>query len=194
MEQTIRRPVPALILICSILLYAASFQFDTEGNMVRAEGSESADASAPSGDAPTSVAEARARARMLHETLHGTLQVMHRDFFDEEDTHAIPSRSLEDVFAELARSQQVKLRWLAVNAEPLNIDHKPRNGFEQRAVKALSGGEKEYEAVADNAYWYVGSIKLASQCLKCHLPNRTSNKDRIAGLIITMPLKIPKVP
>ncbi|MFV1995493.1 MAG: hypothetical protein ACC661_08650, partial [Verrucomicrobiales bacterium] len=52
---------------------------------------------------PATVAEARGRARLLHETIHGALQVMHRDFFDPEDRHRIPSASLEDVFDELAR-------------------------------------------------------------------------------------------
>src|SRR5690606_4565367 len=52
--------------------------------------------------APTSVAEARARARLLHESIHGTLQVVHRDFFDEDQSHTIPSASLEDMFVEMA--------------------------------------------------------------------------------------------
>jgi hypothetical protein len=31
---------------------------------------------------------------------------------------------------------------------------------------------------------------LSSECLKCHLPNRTSTKDRAAGLVITMPVRV----
>ena len=138
---------------------------------------------------PSSFDEARGRARLLHETLHGVLQVMHRDFFDDESTHRIPSRSLEDVFAELAREHKVSVRWLAVNAEALNIDHKPRSEFERNAVDALKAGKPEYELREKGVYRFAGAIRLSSQCLKCHLPNRTSTKDRAAGLVISIPMQ-----
>jgi len=80
----------------------------------------------PAAVVPATVQEARTRARMLHETIHGALQVMHRDFFDPTQRLSIPSRSLEDVFKELERLWQVNVHWLAVNAEPMNVDHKPR--------------------------------------------------------------------
>lgn len=32
-------------------------------------------------ESPATTSEARARARLLHETIHGALQVVHRDFF-----------------------------------------------------------------------------------------------------------------
>src|SRR6056297_2731165 len=60
----------------------------------------------------SSEAEARARAMMLHEMVRGTLQIMHRDFFDEDDAHAIPSASLEDVFHEMGKSYDMRLKWL----------------------------------------------------------------------------------
>jgi hypothetical protein len=143
-------------------------------------------------DVPATVDEARARARMLHETIHGALQVVHRDFFDEENIHTIPSRSLEDVFFELQRCHGVSIRWIAVNAKALNVDHKPRDDFEKKAVRVLSSGKDEFESYeADDSevsgrYRHVGSIRLASQCLKCHLPTRSSNEDRLAGLSISM--------
>jgi hypothetical protein len=140
-------------------------------------------------DLPTTVVEARGRARILHETIHGVLQVVHRDFFRPDDHMSIPSRSLEDVFKELARSWQVQVHWLVVNAEAMNIDNKPRDDFEKDAVKALASGKPEFEAVAGNVYRFAGSIRLASQCLKCHVPSRTSTEDRAAGVVITMPLR-----
>lgn len=139
-------------------------------------------------NAPTSVAEARGRAQLLHETIHGALQVMHRDFFREDEKLTIPSRSLEDVFRELARSYDVEVRWLAVNTEAMNVDHKARTDFEKTAVKALASGKQEFELSEDAVYRHAGVIRLSSQCLKCHVPNRTSTKDRAAGLVITMPL------
>lgn len=148
-----------------------------------------ADVARDSDDAPTTVAEARGRARLLHETLHGALQVMHRDFFRDDEGTMIPSRSLEDVFHELARSFDVELRWLAVNADAMSIDHKPQTDFERNAVKAIASGKQEFEATQDGVYRHAGSIRLSSQCLKCHAPRRTSTNDRAAGLVISIPLK-----
>lgn len=139
-------------------------------------------------NAPTTVAEARGRAQLLHETIHGALQVMHRDFFREDEKLTIPSRSLEDVFRELARSYHVEVRWLAVNTEAMNVDHKARTEFEKNAVKALTSGKQEFESIDDEVYRHAGVIRLASQCLKCHVPNRTSTEDRAAGLVISIPL------
>ncbi|MCC9605562.1 DUF3365 domain-containing protein [Blastopirellula sp. JC732] len=137
---------------------------------------------------PVRIEEARSRARLLHETLHGTLQVMHRDFFDEEESHAIPSRSLEDVFAELERSHHVKIRWISVNTNAMNIDNEPKSPFEKLAAKELAEGKPEHDSVDNGRYQYAGAIRLASRCLKCHVPNRKSTESRIAGLVISMPI------
>ncbi len=136
-----------------------------------------------------SVEECGARARILHEAFHGALQVMHRDFFDEDEARVLPSGSLEDVFEELKRSYDIQVRWLAVNAKAMNIDHEAKDEFEKNAVKALAAGKKEYEQVNADQYLHVGTIRLASQCLKCHLPQRTSTDDRAAALSISMPLQ-----
>ena len=140
-------------------------------------------------DLPTTVVEARGRARILHETVHGVLQVVHRDFFRDDQRLSIPSRSLEDVFKELERGSQVKMHWLVVNADAMNVDNAPRDDFEKDAVRALASGKQEFEAFEGNVYRFAGSIRLASQCLKCHVPHRTSTEDRAAGLVISMPLR-----
>ncbi|UUO07811.1 DUF3365 domain-containing protein [Blastopirellula sp. J2-11] len=136
--------------------------------------------------------EARARARLLHETIHGALQVVHRDFFDEDESHAIPSRSLEDVFAELARSHHVTIRWISVNTDAMNIDNEPTSPFEKIAAKQLAKGQPEHEAVEQNQYHFAGAIRLSSRCLKCHVPHRTNTNDRKAGLVISMPVEQEK--
>ncbi len=133
--------------------------------------------------------EARSRAKMLHEMVRGTLQVMHRDFFDEEDSRAIPSASLEDVFQEMGKSYDVRMKWLTVNTDLVNVDHKAETDFEKVAVKALAAGKPMAEKVAERSYQYAGAIRLGSQCLKCHVQRRTSNEDRTAGIVITMPIQ-----
>jgi hypothetical protein len=142
----------------------------------------------PSIPPPRSAIEARVRAQMLHEMVRGTLQVMHRDFFDEDETHMIPSASLEDVFHEMGKSYDVRMKWLIVNTDIVNVDHVAETEFEKDAVKALAKGEPFAEATTSDRYQFAGPIRLGSQCLKCHVKRRTSTEDRTAGLVITMPL------
>ena len=138
---------------------------------------------------PASVEEARARAQLLHQTIHDTLHIVHRDFFDADDSIAIPSHSFEDVFAALTRSYGIQLRWLAADAKAMNIDNKPQTDFEKQAVKAVSSGQKYVEEISDETFVLVGRIHLPAQCLKCHLPQRSSNSARSAGLMITIPMR-----
>lgn len=142
---------------------------------------------------PSTKEEALGRARWMHEAMHGALQVMHRDFFgDGNDGDSgfltLPSQSLEDVFEELARSWSVEIRWLGVNATK-DIDHEPADEFEQKAADSLSKGAEEYAELEGDRFRYVGAIRLQNECLKCHVPDRRSLEDRVAGLAISMPLK-----
>jgi hypothetical protein len=136
-----------------------------------------------------SLAEARDRAALLHETMHATLQIVHHEYFREGET--IPAATLKRVFREIAKRQQVELRWLAVNAQAMNTDHEAQNAFETQAAKALGAGEESFELAEEGRYRRAGAITLASDCLKCHLPNRTSTRPRTAALIITMAIANP---
>ncbi len=136
-----------------------------------------------------SEAEARGRAELLHESLHATLQAIHHRYFHEDEGIVIPAVTLKSVFRELARHRKVEVRWLAVNAQAMNVDHEPRDAFEKEAVKALAAGADSFESCQDGVYRRVGSITLHSECLKCHLPNRSSNDERLAGLLIAIPIK-----
>lgn len=68
----------------------------------------------------------------------------------------------------------------------MKVDYQPRDAFEKRAVKALASRAAEFEAVEDGRYRHAGTIRLVSQCHKCHLPRRTSTADRAAALVITL--------
>jgi hypothetical protein len=136
-----------------------------------------------------SVAAARQQAEVLHETLHATLQIVHHQYYREDEGLAIPAATLRKVFDEVARRRKVEIRWLAVNAEAMNIEHSPRDAFERDAVAALAAGKEAHETVADGIYRRAGAITLTSDCLKCHLPNRTSTEDRAAGLLISIPVE-----
>jgi hypothetical protein len=135
-----------------------------------------------------SVEEARGRAELLHETMHATLQIVHHEYFREDEGVTIPAATLKRVFGELARSHGVELRWLAVDAQPMNVDHTAQDAFEKEAVRALAAGKESFEFAKRGTYRRAAAITLASDCLKCHLPNRTSTKPRTAALVITMPM------
>jgi len=143
-------------------------------------------------NSPTTAIEARGRARILHETLHGTLQVMHRDFFREDEGLKIPSRSLEDVFSELAETWGVKLHWIAVDLKAMSVDNEPETDFEKEAARVLKSGKAEYESVSRKEFRFAGRIQLSAICLSCHASRRSSNDERAAGLVITMPLNLQK--
>ena len=145
-------------------------------------------AAPPSAVAPLTAEEARGRARLLNETIHGALQVMHRDFFGADEDLNLPSQSLKDVFKELERQFQVKVSWLGVNATK-SADHEPKDEFERQAARALLKGDAEYAAVEGDQYRHVGAIKIQNECLKCHVPFRTTLEDRVAGLAISIPLR-----
>jgi len=149
---------------------------------------EQVDAARSEASLPATIEDARGRARWMHEGFHGALQVMHRDFFDDDAAGTLPSQALDDVFKEMARSWSVEIRWLGVNATK-GIDHEPKDRFEENAAAALAAGEKEFELVEAGRYRYVGMIRLQNECLKCHVRNRTTLEDRVAGLAISFPLR-----
>ncbi len=142
--------------------------------------------------ASKSVEEARARAVLLHETIHGTLQVVHRDFFEEDDSRVIPSASLEDVFHALSKAYNVDVKWLVVETDVVNVDHQAESEFEKKAGAVLADRKPYWEDVEGERYRFAGPIRLASQCLKCHVRNRKDTKDRVAGLVIEMPIQRPQ--
>ena len=169
------------------LLIAGSGAWAPDG-LGEARGADACGGAAAPGQLPT-VNEARGRARLLHEAIHGTLQVVHAQYYREDEGLVLPAATLEKVFRELSERRQVEIRWLVVDAQAMNVDHNPRDDFEKQAVKALAAGENEVDQAKDGVYRYAGPITLGSECLKCHLPNRTSNKSRRAGLVVSMPVQ-----
>jgi hypothetical protein len=136
-----------------------------------------------------STAEARERARLLHLSFSDTLRVVHRDFFRRSEKLPFPSQSLSEVFDGLATNRNIRLRWIAAEETAMNLDHLPKDEFERAALRTLTSGGKEYEAVEPGVFRYAGVVVLENKCLKCHLQNRTTLVDRMAGLSITVPME-----
>ena len=193
MKRSPFRLLPALSTVlvgaASVSLLSLASAADDEEAEAKTAEEELADKQRIEASAPGTVDEARTRARLLHETIRGALQVMHRDFFGNgEDDLNLPSQSLDDVFLALAELWGVEIQWLGVNATK-GASHEPDDDFEKAAARALAAGEPEYEAVERGKYRFVGTIRIRNQCLKCHVPNRTSLEDRVGGLAIQIPLK-----
>lgn len=176
-----------LMLVVSMVSWLVLYADEPSPAVVEPKPAAIGDALPP----PTSVSEASARARLLYESFHGALQVVHRDFFDEDESRLIPSQALEDVFSELSSSFNVDMKWLVVETDIVNVDHQPTDEFERAAVVALKDGQPRFEAVEGERFRFAGPIRLASQCLKCHVQKRTSTDARKAGLLISMPINLP---
>lgn len=176
----VRISFPAFMLAGSIL-WILQARGDEKPSSVRIE---------PAAALPTA-AEARARAQLLHAAIHGSLRIMHRDFFRKGDSKAIPSESLKDVFKVMEEEWHVTIRWLASDETVMNVDNKAKDDFQRKALVAVKGGEKEMTAVEKETFRFAGVIPLQNQCLKCHSPDRTSLEDRFAALEISMRIRPP---
>jgi hypothetical protein len=130
--------------------------------------------------------EARRHAKLLHLTIQSTLRVVHDRYYREDEALPIPAAAMGEIFQDLESLENVKLRWLAVEGQAMNIDHVAKNEFETEAVNAVKAGMQFYEQTSDRTYRRAAPITLSNHCLKCHMPDRKSTKDRTAGLIITV--------
>lgn len=134
------------------------------------------------------IAVVRRQAEILHSAMHSALRVVHDRYYREDEGLMIPAAAVGEVFDEVERDQKIQLRWLAVEGLAMNVDHSARTDFERDAVKALTAGMPFIETVEKDVYRRAGPITLSNHCLKCHLPDRKSTRDRTAGLIISIPL------
>jgi len=135
---------------------------------------------------PLSLEQAKQRASLLHDIYESTLLTMHRHYFEPNKQRVIPSRALEDVFYTARRRWGVEARWLAVSAQAMNIDHKPKTVFEKQAARLLATGKKRHEEVRDGTYRMAAPIVLFANCIRCHTTRR---RNPVAGLILSLPVK-----
>jgi hypothetical protein len=144
--------------------------------------------------AATTVSQARRQAEILHSTLHSSLRVIHARYYREDEALPIPAAILGEVFKDVETEQHVKFRWLSVEGLAMNSDHKPTDEFERQAAEKLKAGERSHEIIADGLYRRAAPITLSGHCLKCHMPDRRSTRDRVAGLIIAIPVNADSGP
>ncbi len=138
---------------------------------------------------PVSEAAARRQAGILHRTMSSALRVTHDRYYVEDEGLPIPAAVLKEVFADIKKEQNITLRWLVVEGQAMNTDHKAQGDFEKAAVKALKSGKKVYEQTTEGVFRRAGAITLENHCLKCHVPDRRSTRDRTAGLLISIPVE-----
>ncbi len=113
--------------------------------------------------------------------IRGALQIMHRDSFDEENSRAIPSASLEDVFHEMGKSYDVQIEWLTTcRAELVATDAETQSmlggvlnnlGFLQQKLGDTAAAATTYnEAIAAQnlAVQLAPEVKRYRQYLRKH--------------------------
>jgi hypothetical protein len=151
---------------------------------------DKAPAEKPDAPRPISVAEARERAKLMHEIHAATLEALHHHFFRRERA-VLPARAMEDVFAEVDRQTKIKTRWIAVNTPAMSVDHKPETEFEKEAAEELARGKPAYDRVVKGVYHRASAIPLGSGCVACHvrLAAPPTKIPRVAGLVISIPVK-----
>jgi hypothetical protein len=73
----------------------------------------------------------------------------------------------------------------------MNVEHKPKPGFEARAVAALTANKSRFEEVKAGVFYSARSVTLLASCQRCHLSALAQQNGgrRIAGLVIEIPLK-----
>jgi cytochrome c553 len=150
----------------------------------------SAQPPAESKPAPVRVAEARERAKLLHQVYSAALDAIHHRYF-RSDRATLPARALEDVFKDVEKETNIQAKWIAVNTPAMSIHHEPDSEFEKAAARALAAGKTEYEQVADGMYQRAGVIPLKAGCVGCHTNNgfaTQSKTPRFAGLVIRVPV------
>ncbi|MCH9724791.1 MAG: DUF3365 domain-containing protein [Planctomycetes bacterium] len=134
---------------------------------------------------------ARERAKLTHNLYASTLEAMHHYYFFN-DRSSVPARVMEDMFKDIDRQENIKAKWIAVNAKVMSIDHKPEGDFEKQAAKEIAAGKHEYERVEKGVYRRAVAISLNNNgCLGCHLGfgANKNKKERFAGLVLTIPVK-----
>ena len=190
-SNKIRSMKSGLILAVAIAISMASFKwgFSEESLEPTKKLPETAGGQLADTTVRPTVDEARRQAEILHKSMNSTLRVIHDRYYRADEGLPIPAAALKEVFIELEQEHQVSLRWLAVEGQAMNIDHKPQTPFENEAVTALNSGKREYEQTSKGVYRRAGVITLTNQCLKCHVPDRKNTKDRSAGLIIAIPIQ-----
>ena len=137
-----------------------------------------------------SVAEARERAKLMHDVYASTLEALHHHYF-RSDRSVLPARAMEDVFADIDKQSKIKTRWIAVNTPAMSINHEPQTDFEKKAAAALAAGKAEFDTVADGYYQRAGAIPLSAGCVGCHTRHFStpSKTPRFAGLVVSIPVK-----
>ena len=154
----------------------------------RGPAQSAADAAKPAGGR-VSVAEARERAKLMHEIYSNTLVVTHHHYFRHEGK-TLPARAMEDVFEQIEKDSGIQTRWIAVNTPAMSINHEAKSAFEKKAAEEIAAGKAAYDRVEDGYYRRAGAIPLAAGCVGCHTKvfQTPAKTPRFAGLVISIPV------
>ncbi len=180
-------PTTITVILCGVALCSP---FDA----AKGEPSSSVDRVQPprqAHPAPT-LSEARRQAEILHTAIHSSLRVVHDRYYQLDEGLPIPAAIMKEVFRDLEQQQQVQLRWLAVEGQAMNTDHRPRDAFEKLAVAKLKAKQPFHESLQGTTYRRAAPITLSNHCLKCHVPDRKDLRDHTAGLIIQITIQKPR--
>jgi len=181
------RTVVSNLMHCALIIVAiTAFK-----SLIHADESNGKSTEPPSSsnDVTRTIEEARRQAKTLHTTIHSTLRVMHDRYYREDEGLPIPAAAMGEILRDVETEEGVILRWLVVEGQAMNTDNVARDDFEREAATALKSGKPFHEESTASQYRRAAPITLSNHCLKCHMPDRKSTKDRRAGLVVTILLE-----
>lgn len=140
------------------------------------------------------VARTRKTALMLDDLYKNAIVIVTTHYVDEKSDLAAG-----DAFQALFKAMKDKgwheVRLLDATGQPYDDDNAPRKGFEQKAVDALMGGEKTYEAVVEKEgkryLQFATPIPVVmDKCVMCHAHYSEVPKGGVIGaLSYTVPVE-----
>jgi hypothetical protein len=192
MNARSRQNLFAMARAAGVLCFAIGLSVDSPvGATSEPKESKTAVAALPDdGVKRVTVAEARERAKLMHNIYAATLDVMHHHFF-RRDRSVLPARAMEDLFAKMEKQSNIKAGWISVNTKAMSVQHEPKNEFEKQAARAITAGKNEFELVEKGVYRRAGAIPLGAGCVSCHTGffTKTPQTQRFAGLVISVPIQ-----
>lgn len=139
---------------------------------------------------PLTPEEARQTVALLHDAYQTVLEETHAVY------HAKPG---QPVAAKIVRELQEKMgslgwpqsHFLGVNALIMRPDHRANDAFERDAVRQLSDGKPQVEAMDGKVMRFATGVPLAGECGSCHWMDQGG--PRRAAITWRIPLKAGSV-
>lgn len=140
------------------------------------------------------VVRTRKTVRMLDDIYKNAIVIVTENYVNE-DSDTAAGDAFQALFAAVEKKGWHKVRLLDATGDPYDDDNTPREGFEQRAVKALVKGESWYEETGnvDGKRVLMAATPIPvvmKKCVMCHAHYADVPEGKpIGALSYTIPIE-----